>query len=179
MSTQYGYYFDANRCIGCKACVIACKDWNDDKPGESVYWRRVTTVESGKLPNVRLSNQSLACNHCAKPACVAACPAKAISKRSEDGVVVVDRAKCIGCKTCGKVCPYGAPQYGADGKMQKCDLCLDKIKQGKKAECDSACVGDALYVGPLNELARTWAKKSPVMMAGVTQPSVLLPKSKR
>ena len=78
MSTQYGFYFDAGRCIGCRSCVVACKDWNDNKTAESVYWRRVTTVESGKCPNVRLSNQSLSCMHCAKPACVAACPSGSI-----------------------------------------------------------------------------------------------------
>ena len=174
MSTQYGFYFDAGRCIGCRSCVVACKDWNDNKAAESVYWRRVTTVESGKCPNVRLSNQSLSCMHCAKPACVAACPAKAIAKRFEDGIVVVDQSKCKGCQTCGKACPYGAPKYGADGKMQKCDLCLDKVKQGKKAECDLACTGDAIYAGPLSELSRTWAKKSPVLLAGPTQPSMLI-----
>ena len=178
MSTQYGFYFDADRCIGCRACAVACKDWNDNKAAESVYWRQVTSVESGKCPNVRLSNQSLSCMHCARPTCVAACPSKAISKRAEDGIVVVDQSKCKGCQTCGKACPYGAPKYGADGKMQKCDLCLDKVKQGKKAECDLACTGDALFAGPLDELVRAWAKKSPVLLAGATQPSMLLPKPK-
>jgi anaerobic dimethyl sulfoxide reductase subunit B (iron-sulfur subunit) len=177
MSTaQYGFYYDAGRCIGCRACVFACKDWNDNAVGESVYWRHVTTVESGRAPNVRLTNQSIACNHCAKPACVDACPAKAISKRSDDGIVVVDKSKCTGCKTCGEACPYGAPQYGTDGKMQKCDLCLDKIKQGQKTACDAACTGDALYAGPLNELARVWAQKTRATSTGATQPSLLLPK---
>jgi anaerobic dimethyl sulfoxide reductase subunit B (iron-sulfur subunit) len=177
-TTQYGFYYDAGRCIGCRACVLACKDWNNNEVGESVYWRHVTTVESGKIPNLCLTNQSMACNHCAQPACLAVCPAKAISKRSEDGIVVVDKSKCIGCKSCGEACPYGAPQYGSDGKMQKCDLCLDKLKRGEKAACDAACTGDALYAGPLHELAHTWPKKSPVMLAGVTQPSLLIPKPK-
>lgn len=177
-TTQYGFYYDAGRCIGCRACVLACKDWNDNAVGESVYWRHVTTVESGKIPHLHLTNQSMACNHCTQPACVAVCPAGAISKRSEDGIVVVDTSKCIGCKSCGSACPYGAPQYGSDGKMQKCDLCLDKLKHGERAACDAACTGDALYAGTLNELARTWAKKSPVTLAGATQPSLLIPKPK-
>ncbi len=177
MATQYGFYFDAGRCIGCRACVIACKDWNDNKAGEAVYWRRVTTTESGRVPNVRLTNDSRSCMHCAKPACVDACPQKAILKGPEDGIVVVDQSKCQGCQTCGKVCPYGAPQYGSDGKMQKCDLCRDKLLQGEKAECDSACTGGALYVGPLVELTRTWAKKSPVLLAGSGEPSMLIPKN--
>jgi Fe-S-cluster-containing dehydrogenase component len=62
--------------------------------------------------------------------------------------------------------------------MQKCDLCLDKVKQGKKAECDLACVGDALFAGPLDELTRVWAKKSPALLAGATQPSMLISKQK-
>jgi anaerobic dimethyl sulfoxide reductase subunit B (iron-sulfur subunit) len=177
-TTQYGFYYDAGRCIGCRACVFACKDRNDNEAGESLYWRTVTTVESGKIPNLRLSNQSLSCNHCADPACVAVCPSKALSKRAEDGIVVVDKSKCIGCKACGAACPYGVPQYGTDGKMQKCDLCLDNIREGKKTACDSACTGDALYAGPLNELAHTWAKKSPVLLAGATHPSLLIPKPK-
>jgi anaerobic dimethyl sulfoxide reductase subunit B (iron-sulfur subunit) len=177
-TTQYGFYFDAGRCIGCRACVFACKDLHDNEAGESLYWRTVTTEEFGKAPNLRLSNQSRSCNHCAEPACVAVCPSKALSKRSDDGIVVVDKSKCIGCKACGAACPYGVPQYGADGKMQKCDLCLDDIKRGFKTACDSACTGDALYAGALSELARTWAKKSPVQLAGATHPSLLIPKPK-
>ena len=178
MSTQYGFYYDASRCLACRSCVLACKDWNDNKAGESVYWRHVSTEESGKYPHVRLTNNSIACLHCAKPACVDACPNKAISKRAEDGIVVVDQAKCKGCQTCAKACPYGAPQYGSDGKMQKCDLCLSKVQQGQKPACAAACTGGALFAGPLPELARTWAKKSPVMLAGATKPSMLVPKGK-
>jgi anaerobic dimethyl sulfoxide reductase subunit B (iron-sulfur subunit) len=108
------------------------------------------------------------------PACLAACPAKAISKRDEDGSWWSIRANAKACRTYGKACPYGAPQYGAYDKMQKYDLCLDKVKQGKKAECELACTGDAIYAGPLSELSRTWAKKSPVLLAGETQPSMLI-----
>ena len=171
---QYGFYFDASRCIGCSACAVACKDWNDIQPGAQVVWRRVTSVESGKVPKVTLVNMSSACNHCGKPACLAVCPVQAITKRAEDGIVVVDQTKCIGCKSCLAACPFGVPQFGASGKMQKCNLCLDRVKAGKLPECASSCVAGALFAGPLDQLSATVAKKAAVQMAGPTQPSLLI-----
>ena len=208
---QYGFYFDAEQCIGCNACVMACQDWNDllsaasDKPentkgatanrelrtenaletGErkpgtkGVYWRRVTTVESGKYPNVRLTNQSLSCLHCGQPACAAECPAKAISKRAQDGIVIVDYAKCQGCRTCLQACPWGIPQYGHDGKMQICNFCADKVSQGEAPACAAACTGGALFAGPLDELGRIFLSHSPARLAGNTEPSLLIPKTSR
>jgi anaerobic dimethyl sulfoxide reductase subunit B (iron-sulfur subunit) len=176
---QYGFYFNAERCIGCNACVIACKDWNDLKPGELVYWRRVTTTESGKGLHVQLTNQSLSCLHCGKPSCLAACPQGAISKRSEDGIVVVDQLKCQGCRTCLEACPFGIPQYGPDGKMQICNFCTEKIRAGMPPACAAACTGKALFAAPLDELARLFADKFPVRMFGDTEPSMLVPTPKK
>ena len=175
---QYGFYFDAGRCIGCNSCVVACKDWNDTSPGGEIFWRRVTTVETGECPNVRLSNQSRSCMHCGKPACEAVCPSGAITKRLDKGIVLVDSEKCIGCRSCSKACPFGVPQYGADGKMQKCNLCLDKVKQGKVPACAAACTGEALFAGVLQELMQLRANKAPVRLAGATQPSMLVPKAR-
>ena len=175
---QYGFYFDAGRCVGCNACVIACKDWNDANLENAIFWRRVTTVETGECPRVALSNQSLSCMHCGKPACQAVCPAGAITKRPHDGIVAVDAAKCIGCRSCSQACPFGIPQYGADGKMQKCNLCLDKVNQRKIPACAAACTGEALFAGALNELSQARANKHPVRMAGVTRPSMLIPTAK-
>lgn len=173
--SQHGFYFDAERCIGCLSCAIACKERNDNPPGELIYWRRVTTVESGQYPNLRLDNQSRSCMHCGEPACKAVCPAGAISKRIHDGVVIVDRTKCIGCRSCGEACPFGVPQYGADGIMQKCDFCTDEGRGAMRPECASACPEGALLAGRLDGLARMAAKKAPIMMAGPTQPSLLVP----
>ena len=95
---QRGFYIDTGICMGCYTCMAACKNWNSVAPQVTAVpgtqgpkWRRVTTVESGVYPDARIVNVSLSCMHCGKPACMAVCPAGAISKRAEDGIVVVDQ----------------------------------------------------------------------------------------
>jgi len=170
---MYGFYVDTTRCIGCSSCVMACKDWKNIEPGEGVQMRRLTTIEDGKVPNVSLVNLSLACMHCGKPACEAVCPAGAISKR-EDGIVVVDSNKCIGCHYCFFACPFGVPQYGADGTMQKCDLCFDQLEAGQQPACVQACPVGALYAGKLEDLATIAQKKTARRLSGATQPALLV-----
>lgn len=92
MGRQYGFYFDGDRCVQCHACEVACKSWNDLELG--ISWRRVRDLWSGAFPNVVNKTVSLSCMHCAKPSCMEICPAKAISKRVEDGIVIVDQKKC-------------------------------------------------------------------------------------
>src|SRR4030042_350931 len=117
MTTQYGFYFDADRCINCHACEVACKSLHKIEPG--VYWRKTVEIWSGEFPEVSRTFVSVSCFHCAEPACAKACPAQAIIKREEDGIVIVDREKCTGCGICYDACPYGVPQFGIDGIMQK------------------------------------------------------------
>jgi anaerobic dimethyl sulfoxide reductase subunit B (iron-sulfur subunit) len=151
------FYFDQSRCVGCHACSIACKDWHDIKAGP-VQWRRVTSRERGTYPTVFLSYLSLSCNHCDKPACAKACPADAISKREEDGIVAVNRDACLGnafCDTlCKKACPYSAPQFGEEeeAKMQMCTFCLDRVLIDKKPICVEACPMRALDSGSIDVL---------------------------
>lgn len=151
------FYFDQTRCTGCYTCVIACKDWHDVEPGPA-SWRRVITIEKEKFPKVFVANLSTACYHCALPQCVSVCPANAITKREEDGVVVVDRESCMGIIQCGglckKVCPYDAPQFGseADAKMQKCNFCLDRLSENKSPICVAACPMRALDAGPIEQI---------------------------
>ena len=128
---QTGFYFDQTRCTGCYACVVACEDWHD-VPAGPAKWMRVLYNEKGKFPDVFVSYLIAPCYHCIEPLCIKACPVAAISKRMEDGIVIVDREICLGstkCKNaCLKACPYNAPQFGPepDAKMQKCDLCLER-----------------------------------------------------
>ena len=153
---QVGFYFDQSRCHGCYTCSVACKDWHDIQE-EGVEWRPLATIEEGKFPNVFVAFLSLACCHCAQPACAEACPVNAIVKRPEDGVVVVDQEMCLGrnkCNLCYDACPYHIPQFGPtdNAKMQKCNSCLDRLVEGQKPICVDACPMEALDFGPLDEL---------------------------
>ena len=153
---QLAFYFDQTRCIGCYTCVVACKDWHD-VPAGPASWRRVITIEKGEYPNIFGAFFTSACYHCAQPACVEACPANAIKKRAEDGIVVVDREACLGkdkCNMCLEACPYDAPQFGAEenARMQKCDLCLERWEEGKQPICVAGCPTRALDAGPIDEM---------------------------
>lgn len=154
---QFGFYFDQTRCIGCNACRVACKDWHDIPAGPE-NWMRVLYSEQGRTPDVFLAYTIACCFHCAQPVCAAACPVGAIAKREQDGIVVVDRAACLGNQACGqkclKACPYGAPQFGPEpqAKMGKCDLCQDRLREGKPPSCVETCPTRALEAGDLAQL---------------------------
>ncbi len=180
---QKGFYLDLSTCMGCYACVAACKNWNGvgpavtAKPGtQGPKWRRVTYIESGSYPNPQIVEVSLSCMHCEKPACQAVCPTGAISKRSEDGIVVVDSTKCIGCHYCAMACPFGAPQYGADGTMQKCNYCLDRTTKGQQPACVSTCPPGALKAGTMDDLAKLASDRAALKLAGATSPSIIISK---
>jgi len=153
---QLAFYFDQTRCTECYTCVVACKDWHD-VPAGPASWRRVQTIERGQYPDVFVTFLSTSCYHCEEPACVEACPAGAISKRTEDGIVVVDREECLGKDNCGmclEVCPYEAPQFGAEenARMQKCNFCVDRWSENKPPVCVAACPMRALDAGPIEEM---------------------------
>lgn len=154
---QMGFYFDQTRCTGCFTCRVACKDWHDIPAGPA-NWVRVSCLEEGKFPQLFVAYLFQPCYHCANAPCVSACPAGAIRKREEDGIVVVDRDECLGESVCGamckEVCPYDSPQFGKgeNPRMQKCDLCLERWPDGKKPICVEACPLRALDAGPVAEL---------------------------
>ncbi len=158
---QIGFYFDQQRCTGCYACTVACRDWHDVSD-TSVIWRRVVAHESGIYPVLQLSYMSISCLHCADPPCAEACPADAIYKREQDGVVLVDRSACLGKDSCGRfcsdACPYDIPQFGSepDAKMQKCTLCVERLENGQKPVCVEACPMRALDAGPVEDLVRKY-----------------------
>ncbi|MHA2180906.1 MAG: 4Fe-4S dicluster domain-containing protein [Promethearchaeota archaeon] len=154
---QLGFYFDQTRCTGCYTCSVACKDWNDIEAGPE-NWMRVTDIEEGKFPDLSLAYLAIACNHCADPPCIKACPTNAITKRKSDGIVVVNQESCLGKSECGakclKVCPWDSPQFNAtnNAKMRKCDLCVGRLEQGKQTICVEACPMYALDVGLVEQL---------------------------
>jgi anaerobic dimethyl sulfoxide reductase subunit B (iron-sulfur subunit) len=153
-----GWYFDQTRCTSCFTCIVACKDWHQ-VPAGPASWIRVKTLEEGRYPDLQVSFLVQCCYHCAKPSCLEACPVQAIRKREDNGLVVVDAEACIGkdrCGLCSRACPYDAPQFGAEenAKMQKCDLCLERLLQGLKPICVAACPMRALDAGPMDELIR-------------------------
>jgi anaerobic dimethyl sulfoxide reductase subunit B (iron-sulfur subunit) len=153
---QMGFYFDQTRCIGCDTCVVACKDWHD-VPAGPASWIRIRTIEKGKYPDLFVASLLIRCYHCLEPVCVKACPVNAISKRTQDGIVAVDRESCLGrdhCQLCLESCAYDVPQYGAEenAKMQKCNLCIERWAENKKPICVDACPMRALDAGPIEEL---------------------------
>ena len=161
---QIGFYFDQTRCIGCFTCVVACKDAHDLAQG-SGSWRRVTEIESGKFPGVSVAFLSSSCYHCMHPVCISVCASGAIYKRETDGIVVVNTEKCLGkddCGLCREACPYEAPQLGAEekAKMEKCDLCLDRLLAGKSPICVAACRTRALDAGPMDELRSKYGREN-------------------
>lgn len=140
--TQYGFYFDGTRCTGCRTCEMACKDYND-LPANYAF-RRVFDYEGGDWkdngdgtfePTSWAYHVSMACNHCAMPACVANCPQGALEKDADTRLVSRDEEKCIGCGTCVKSCPYEVPVVDTETmKSAKCDGCASRVAEGQDAD---------------------------------------------
>lgn len=178
VAKKLGLVIDLDTCVGCHACAVACKEWNDGGqfgplPDEDAYgaeplgvwFNRIHSFEvqphiapdaQGNGPLQQLVKTGFAaqapamtvhfprsCLHCETPDCVTVCPTGASYKRAEDGIVLVDENKCIGCKLCSWACPYGAREYSEKrGVMQKCTLCVDRIynESFEPAERQPACV---------------------------------------
>jgi anaerobic dimethyl sulfoxide reductase subunit B len=181
---QFGFYLNSSTCIGCKTCLIACKDKND-LPVE-VNWRRSIEYCGGswqgekhmKVPdNVFVYYLTLSCQHCENPLCLINCPVTAISK-DDNGIVHVDQEICIGCQTCASVCPYDAPQFGGDSdKMSKCDMCFDLITVGENPVCVDACPLRALDWGEMEDLRKKYGNidaVDPLPDGNLTNPSLVI-----
>lgn len=176
---KLGLVIDLDTCVGCHACAVSCKEWNaggfaapltDEQPygkdPSGVWFNRVHSYEVAATPACGDTPAQPAttlhfprsCLHCEQPACVTVCPTGASYKRAEDGIVLVDEDKCIGCKLCSWACPYGAREYSAvEGVMKKCTLCIDRIYNENLAEserqpaCVQACPTRARHFGDLGD----------------------------
>lgn len=171
MNKQLALVIDLNVCVGCHACVTSCKEWNtsgvagsmpDERPyGKSpsgTFFNRVQTFEVGRFPNVETVHFPKSCLHCEDPPCVPVCPTGASYKRDEDGIVLVDYDKCIGCEYCSWACPYGAREIDTRQKvMKKCTLCVDRIydsclpEMERKPACVLACPTSARLFGDIHD----------------------------
>jgi anaerobic dimethyl sulfoxide reductase subunit B len=177
--TQYGFFIDLSRCIGCNACLIACKQWHDIPPGP-VKWMRVFQWEKGAFPDIELHVLPIPCLHCEKPVCAQACPNKAIIKEKKFGAVLVDAEKCTGERACFKACPYGVPQFRSDARderMSKCNMCIDRLKKGDQPICVLSCSMRALEFGPMDELKKKYGESMQLEYLpenSLTRPSAIL-----
>lgn len=160
---QIGFYFNQTRCTGCYTCLVACKDAYD-LPAGPLSYLRVLSVERGTFPHLFVAYLFSPCWHCEDPPCLRVCPTGAIRKREEDGIVVVSQGECLGregCpQKCKKACPWDAPQFAThpQAKMEKCQLCWERLEEGKKPICVEACPLFALDAGPMEELREKYGE---------------------
>ena len=148
---QHGFFFNADNCIACHACETACSEKND-VPAHLAF-RSVGFVEGGTYPAYQRINISMACNHCDDPVCLKGCPTRAYTKFAEYGAVLQDPDICFGCGYCTWVCPYNAPQLDpVKGQVSKCNMCVDRLEVGLKPACVSACLGNALDFGVIENI---------------------------
>jgi len=169
---RMGFFTDTSICIGCKACEVACKEWNQvpedgldflamsyDNTGAlgASTWRHVAFIEQRSSeangePGTRWLMSSDVCKHCTSAACLEVCPTGALI-RTEFGTVVVQEDVCNGCGYCVPACPFGViDQRQGDGRVWKCTLCYDRLKGGLEPACAKACPTDSIQFGPLDEL---------------------------
>jgi formate dehydrogenase iron-sulfur subunit len=191
---RMGFFTDTSVCIGCKACEVACKEWNlvpedglvftgnsYDNTGElnANTWRHVAFVEqrkpietskAGVGHDFRWLMSSDVCKHCTHAGCLDVCPTGAIT-RTEFGTVVIQDDVCNGCGYCVTACPFGViskREIGGDGGMHKCTLCYDRLRDGVEPACAKACPTDSIQFGPLDELLeRAHGRLADVKEAGV------------
>lgn len=171
--TRWGMVIDLARCVGCNACTVACKIENGT-PADH-YWARVYTEETGTFPDVKTTYVPALCNHCADAPCVTVCPTGASHQR-DDGIVLVDQDKCIGCRACMMACPYSNRFYLKKGELQtgyqgdartvfedtkwqwftegtvtKCTFCAHRVDDGLEPACVVTCPTEARIFGDLDD----------------------------
>jgi formate dehydrogenase iron-sulfur subunit len=171
MPEPMGFFTDTTVCIGCKACEVACKEWNQlpaenggirELSGDSydntrrldgLHWRHVRFIEQFKAPyDGRWLMMSDVCKHCVQAGCLEVCPTGAII-RTEFDTVVIQSDVCNGCRACIAACPFGVIDVNpVSGTAQKCTLCYDRLQVGLEPACAKACPTDSIQFGTIAEL---------------------------
>lgn len=174
---HYAMLIDLKRCMGCSNCAVTCKNANNLPT--NVWWNYVRTeggehldTPAGEFPaNLSMRFVPVGCQHCKNPPCVAVCPVDATYKRHQDGIIMMDYEKCIGCKLCIDACPYevrtfidGEPSYYFDFAMgdfdadqhvhnvvEKCNFCYKRLERGKAPACMELCPVRARVWGDLDD----------------------------
>jgi formate dehydrogenase iron-sulfur subunit len=146
---QYRFHFDMTKCIGCRCCEVACNEQNGN-PAD-IRWRRVGEIEGGAYPSTQRFYLSMGCNHCVDAACLKGCPVNAYQKDTATGLVLHSADACIGCQYCTWNCPYGVPQYNPErGVVGKCDMCHNRLADGREPACVNACPQGAIEIEIVN-----------------------------
>ena len=168
--TRKSVFRDMDLCVNCKACIVACKVKHGSAPhvmGSMIAEPRglnlLQVYASGpELRNDRVIQAfvGIACMHCEDAACLNVCPSSAIHKDSQTGITLVDKNRCLGCKACLWACPFGVPAYDQHGKLALCDLCVDRLREGKKTACEAACQARAIFVGSPEEIRELRARRA-------------------
>jgi len=160
-------YIDTSTCIGCKACEVACQEWNDLPPLSTQQvgtYQTMPTLDAGFWNLIRFDEREVEgglmwlmrkdqCMHCAEPGCLEACPAPGAIVQYANGIVDVNQDNCIGCGYCETGCPFDVPRFSAKtGKMAKCTLCVDRVSVGLEPACIKACPTGCLHFGSKEDM---------------------------
>ncbi|GAC1535958.1 MAG: formate dehydrogenase subunit beta [Myxococcales bacterium] len=158
---------DTSTCIGCKACEVACQEWNDlgvVKTTQTGTYQTLPKTEASFWNLIRFDERTLGdsmawlmrkdqCMHCADPGCLKACPAPGAIVQYENGIVDVNPEACIGCKLCETGCPFDIPKYHVEtSKMSKCTLCVDRVAVALEPACVKACPTSCLHFGTKDDM---------------------------
>jgi Fe-S-cluster-containing dehydrogenase component/formate-dependent nitrite reductase membrane component NrfD len=165
---RYGFLIDQNRCIGCHACTVACKEEHNIAVGVNRTW--VKYIEKGRYPDTRRHFAVLRCNHCDDAPCIEICPTVALFRRP-DGIVDFDNERCIGCKSCMQACPYDALYIDPDrNTAAKCNFDASRVELGYKPACEVVCPTQAILSGDLDDPNSQISKRIAVEKVSVRKP---------